>query len=725
MFNKQSTLTDQQIHEKANALLKEMSLKEKVWMLNGNWDPIENGVQYENQYNPIPIKTNGNERLGISPISFTDGPRGVVMGQSTCFPVSMARGASFDTELERRIGNVFGIESRAGGANYFAGVCINVLMHPAWGRAQETYGEDPFLLGEMGKALTEGVQDHNVMACVKHYAVNNIENTRFHVDVNLSERTLREVYLPHFKKCVDAGAASLMGSYNKFRGDHACESKYLLTTILRDEWGFEGFTSSDFIFGIRDGKKAIEAGMDVEMPMPVQYNESLLKLLESGEVDETYIDQAALRVIRTIIAFESTPDKLTYSKEKIACKSHTELAREAAEKSMVLIKNEGQVLPFNKKEMKKILLVGRLAVKENLGDHGSSRINPIYSVSPLQGIQSYFKDEVEVIHCHENELEKAKALASDVDAVVIVVGNDYNDEGEYVMPDSTNAVDFITKGYEQQGMSEKSAAFKEMMKQTPTTSYTSNETFAPGGDRKNLSLRQEEIQVINEMGSINKNTVVSLVCGSMIMTKEWEANVPAILYSWYAGMEGGNALARILFGDINPSGKLPFVIPTDESHLHPFDSSSHQAYYDFYHGYRKLDKENHTPAYPFGFGLSYTNYSYSDLNVEKEGDSVIVKVKVRNAGNVAGEEVVQVYVSVPNSKVERHIKVLKGFTRVHLIPGENKEVVVPITLKELEYYNEDEESWVLEDSNYVFLVGPSSDEKALLRENIKLSISET
>jgi beta-glucosidase len=243
MFNRDNcSLTRSQIEQQANATLQRMTPKEKVWLLNGNWDMLANQIKYKNAYNPVPIATNGLKRLGIPPIKFTDGPRGVVMGRSTCFPVSMARGASFDRALEKRVGDVIGQEARAQGANFFGGVCVNLLRHPAWGRAQETYGEDPYHVGEMGAVLAQGVQAHNVMACVKHYAVNNIENSRFFVNVQADDRVMQEVYLPHFQKIVAAGAASVMGSYNRFMGEQACESRRLLTEILRDEWGFEGFT---------------------------------------------------------------------------------------------------------------------------------------------------------------------------------------------------------------------------------------------------------------------------------------------------------------------------------------------------------------------------------------------------------------------------------------------------------------------------------------------------
>lgn len=355
MFNKSETctLSAAEVEAKAQELVSSLSLEEKVLMLNGRWTILKNLIRHQNPYNPTPISTNGNKRLDISPISFTDGPRGVVMGKATCFPVSMARGASFDRELEQRVGDVIGKEARAQGANLFAGVCINLLRHPAWGRAQETYSEDPYHLGEMGKVLTESVQDHNVMACIKHYAVNNIENSRFRVNVVSDERTLREVYLPHFKKSVDAGAASVMGAYNLFRGDHCCESEHLLNTILRDDWGFEGFTLSDFIYGIRDTKKAIEAGMDLEMPMPIHYKGKLLAAVHAGQITEETVNQAVLHILRPLIVFEHTPDTMEYTPDLVAHPEHTQLALEVAEKSMVLIKNEVNILPLSK-NIKKI-----------------------------------------------------------------------------------------------------------------------------------------------------------------------------------------------------------------------------------------------------------------------------------------------------------------------------------------------------------------------------------
>lgn len=722
MFKKENicTLSNEKIEEKARSLLSQLTIREKVWMLNGNWDSIWNMIRYKNAYNPVPIKTNGVPRLGISPIAFTDGPRGVVMGNSTCFPVAMARGASFDRQLERRVGEVIGKEARAKSANFFAGVCINLLRHPAWGRAQETYSEDPYHLGEMGTALVEGVQIHNVMACLKHYALNNIENSRFFVDVKADDRTMHEVYLPHFKKGVDAGAASLMGAYNLYDGDQACESKKLLTEILRDDWGFEGFTISDFLFGVRHTEKAIEAGLDIEMPMPIHYNRHLLKAVEDGRVPEHVIDTAVLRVLRTLLVFENSPDPVAYTRDLVAHPDHIALAREVAEKSMVLIKNEGDILPFDK-EIKRLLILGKLAAKENTGDHGSSRIYAPYVVTPLAGLKAYFGDAVEIIHLDERAFDQAKKLAAEVDCVVIVAGNDFNDEGEFVSPGGMEEMaEPLIEGYRNQGMRFKAWMMKRMVGMMMKQFTSEDSDQAPGGDRVSLSLKPDEINLIKAVAGINPNTVVTLVCGSMIMIDDWADNIPAVLYGWYGGMEGGNALARLLFGDVNPSGRLPFTIPADTAHLPYFSSTDITIQYDLYHGYTLLDKNSNQPKYPFGFGLSYTSYEYADLKVEDSGDALSVSVRVTNTGDRHGDELVQVYVGMSDSKIDRQVKLLKGFEKVSISAGESVIVQITVPKDDLRYYSMDHNQWVLEPGTYRVLVGPHAGMEALLETRINL-----
>jgi beta-glucosidase len=722
MFNKASKcrLSPAEIDQKVDFLLSQMTLKEKVWLLNGNWDILANQVKYKNAYNPRPIATNGLKRLGISPIKFSDGPRGVVMGRSTCFPVSMARGASFDRALERRIGDAIGKEIRAQGANFFGGVCVNLLRHPAWGRSQETYGEDPFLVGEMGMSLAQAVQEHNVIVCVKHYAFNSIENSRFEVNVKADERTMHEVYLPHFKKIVQAGAASVMGAYNRVMGEQACESHLLLTEILRDDWGFQGFTISDFIFGVRHAKQAIEAGLDVEMPAPIHYQQNLLQLVQSGQVAESTVDQAVQRLLRTLLVFENTPDPQYYQPWLVACPEHVALAQEAAEKSMVLLKNASQVLPFSK-DVKRILLLGRLAAQENTGDHGSSRVYPPYVVTPLEGLKDYFGPEVEILHRDESQAAEAKELASQVDCVILLAGNDYNDEGEHASPDNTEEMmSALVAAYGNMGQPFKAWLLKTLSKRVSSSFQNKDGTF-PGGDRESLSLKAEQRQLIEAVAGVNPNTVVCLVCGGMILIEDWAEHIPAVLYAWYAGMEGGIALPRILFGDVNPSGKLPFSIPTTPDHLPYFSPTDREITYDFYHGYTLLEKRGWQPAYPFGSGLSYTSYQYHDLQVETVAQALKVRVQVSNTGSRDGEEAVQVYIGMENSSVERQVKLLKGFEKVLIPSGATVAVIITIPLAELCYYDTHHKGWRLEPGTYQVWVGPSSDERSLLKTTIQLT----
>ncbi|MFK0573140.1 beta-glucosidase [Endozoicomonas sp.] len=721
MFYEKLGIHKKTIKNKASQALDQMTLKEKVYLLNGNWNVLQNSIKYKNPYNPTPIETTGCERLGIPAIGFADGPRGIVMGQSTCFPVSMARGASFDRDLESRIGDVIGKEGRAQGANYFAGICINLLRHPAWGRAQETYGEDPYHVGEMGLALTESVQDHNMMACLKHYAVNNIENTRFKLNVKADDRTMHEVYLPHFKKSVDAGAASLMGAYNKYNGDQCCESHKLQTEILRDMWGFEGFTSSDFMFGIRDGKKAIDSGMDVEMPAPVHYHDKLVKLVEEGKVKESTINTAALRVLETVLAFTSRREKQHYGPHLVSHPDHIALAREVAEKSVVLMKNDGNILPLVK-TVKKLLVVGSLAAVENVGDDGSSKIKPIHAITQLQGLQQYFGESCEIVYCGDTETEKAKTHAKDADAVLIFVGNNKADEGEYLIPDEGVSMEIIADSYQNRGMKWRSKFLRRGIRKGANDMAASDEQGqGVGGDRANLGLWANHIAMIKALSGINPNTVVNLIGGSMIMTKEWDHLVPAIVHNWYSGMEGGHAIARILFGDVNPSGKLPFIVPHDERHLPYFSRTEREIEYDLYHGYTLLDKNNIEPMYAFGHGLSYTSFKLSNHRIEKHKDFFRISVEVTNTGKVDGEEVVQVYVGCKDSVVERQKKLLKGFDKVAVKSGKTIPVVIDVPLEEIKYFSGERQKFIFEKTAYQVFVGNSSCESALTQLDVDYS----
>jgi beta-glucosidase len=382
---------------------------------------------------------------------------------------------------------------------------------------------------------------------------------------------------------------------------------------------------------------------------------------------------------------------------------------------MVLIKNAKGVLPFQK-NVKRILIAGALGNKANTGDAGSSKIDAPYVVTPLEGLRNYFAAGAEIVFCDESELAKAANEAARADCVIIAVGNDMHDEGEYIGPDTSDDFSFmeaVIKGYENMGKSLPSSGVDFSI-------AAPDQESSDGGDRKSLSLKPAQIELIKRIGGINPNTVVVLIGGGMIMTKEWEDTVPAIMYGWYSGMEGGNALSRILFGDVNPSGKLPFTIPQDQSHLPYFSNTDAEITYDLYHGYTLHDKQGHQPAYPFGFGFSYTTWEYGKPQLDRQDGRVIVTVDLKNVGNAAGAEVVQVYVGIKRSAVDRQKKLLKGFAKIYLEPGQSTTVSVPVDLDELRYFSNEQRKWIFEPGTYSFYVGSSSDEADLQIKEIEL-----
>lgn len=644
-----------------------MSLHEKVREMAGTTNLLKQAVMLI-RYNRFPFLAGGNRRLGIPPLRFTDGPRGVALGRSTCFPVSMARGASFDRDLEERVGEAMGIEARAQGSDFFGGVCINLPRHPGWGRAQETFGEDPYLLGEMGAAMVRGLQEH-VMACAKHYACNSIEESRFFVDVRIGERTLREVYLPHFKRCVDEGVAAIMSAYNKVNGWYCAQNRHLLRDILKGDWGFEGPVMSDFVWGTRSTVYAALGGLDIEMPLRLYFGRRLERAVRKGRVPEAVIDEAVTRILRTKARFARVGGAAAYTRDRIACREHADIAFESARKCMVLLKNEGAILPLRREEMKRLAVIGKLADRANIGDNGSSRVRPPYVVTPLQGIRAR-AGSMEVTYDSGEDLSLAAAAAHDADAAVVVVGFTGRDEGE--------SIPYVKAG----------------------------------GDREDLGLREADIALIRGVAGATDRCIVVLEAGSAVLTAGWRDDVPAILMAWYPGMEGGNGLAAILFGDENPSGKLPVTFPESNAQLPHFDKKAKSIEYGYYHGYRLFDREGEEPAFPFGFGLHYSQYAYSNLRMSARemgpDGAITVKADISNRGEMAGCEIVQMYVGYPATGMDRPPKELKGFTRVHTEPGETKTVSFELTAQSLAYYDVDAGGWKVEETEYDLFIGSSS-----------------
>lgn len=681
--------------EKAKELVSKMTLEQKVSLMSGNIDitkmtreqlggMMEAMTDPKNHYNVTPYEAGGIEDIGLPPMKFVDGPRGVVCGndQTTCFPVSMARGATFDPELEEKVGHCIGRETRAFGGNLFAGVCINMPYNPGWGRSQETYGEETYQIGQMGAALVRGVQDEDVMACVKHYAFNDMENARFKCSVTCDQRTEKEVFLPHFKDCVDAGAASIMSSYNRYNGVQCGHHNYLLNQVLKKEWDFDGFVMSDFCWGVLDTVEAANGGQDMEMLWTQYFGDRLVKAVQDGFVPEEKIDEAALRIVRTILAFDK--DHKEYDMSVVGCKEHIAVAKEAAEKGITLVKNNG-VLPLDKAATKKIALIGKLGDTANIGDHGSSWVRPPYVVTPKQGLEAANPDS-EVIYCDGSDVEAAKEAAKAADAVIFVVGFNHDDEGEFVSADQAE-----------------------------------NYTGAMGGDRKEtLGLHADDIALIQAVAPENEKNCVVLIGGNMIMMTEWYDAVSSVIMAYYPGMEGGTALAEILYGDVNPSGKLPFVVPVKESDLPYVDWEATDQYYEYYHGYTRLEKNGVKPLVPYGFGLSYTTFAVSDVTAAVNGDTLEVTAKVKNTGARAGDEVLQMYVGFEHSAVDRPVKQLRGFKRVHLEAGEEKTVAITTPLEKLKWYDPSHREWKLEHMDYTIYAGTSADNSDLITTSVTL-----
>ena len=674
--------TDEGLYAAAEKLCGQLTLKEKLSMLSGKQFFVRNGYDLfvnGQKYNCRPCIAGGVKRLGIPRVAFSDGPRGCVMGKSTCFPVSMLRGASFDSELEYEIGSAIADEVTAQGGNYFAGICINLLRNPRWGRAQETYGEDPCLLSEMGVALTKAVQDKGVIACPKHFALNSIENIRFDVNVNCDEVTLHEVYLPHFKACIDAGAMSIMGAYNLFRGDHCCESKYLLKDILRDQWGFTGFTISDFLMGVRSAPKALKAGLDIEMPQIMRYT-TLPFNLKAGKISMDNVDSSVQSILRGLIKI--TPKLKKADKSVIAGKEHTALARRAAAEGTVLLKNNG-LLPLDKSM--KVAVVGRYANKINVGDHGSSSVYSPYTVTPYEGLCNVFGKN-NVVLLEGTSLTPKESEIQNCDAVILCVGSDYKQEGENL------------------------------------ANFTKNDDVAEmglGGDRYSLRISKDETALIRHAVASCKNVIVNIIGGSAYIIDEWKDSVSAILHSFYGGMEGGNALADIIAGNVNPSGHLPFTIAKDEDDYPPFlfpGSKERDMLYGYYHGYTLLDKEGKTASFPFGFGLSYTKFDYQRVTAKVKNGEVQVSLTVKNKGDRDGKTVIQVYAGAEG---DHPVKLLKGFKKVLVAAGESQRVTLSIPLSRLAFYDPATKS-TYNEKKYTLYVGQDAEDAMKKKTEIEI-----
>ena len=714
-------------HVEAWALVDAMTIEEQLGCLDGDiefWEGIVDMVS--GGYHGYPWPAAVVERLGIPGIHFADGPRGCVIGPATCFPVSMARGATFDPELEERIGQAIGLELRAMGATYTGAVCMNQLRHPGWGRAQETYGEDPHHVGELAAALTRGLQRH-VMACMKHFVCNSMEEARFRVDVSIDERALHEVYLPHFRTVADQGVASVMSAYNLVNGNWCGENTVLLTDILRRKWGWDGFVTSDFIAGLHDPVLSVTAGLEIEMPFRQQRAQHLPGAVESGRLAIADIEARVEAIVATLLrfadVFETVPDA-----NVMASPAHRALARQAASASMVRLRNDDALLPVSA-ELVRVAVLGRLAGVANLGDGGSSDVYPPEVSTLLDGIREAFPAAEVGYHATD------ALTAEDADLCVVVVGCTKADEGEFIDAGTSESVMTMfppspapaspaepgppNEEFEAASLDTVSDPIAQpftdrgLDNQAPTPP-----TFAPGGDRRNLRLSSDDEGLIAAALQACPRLVVVVMGGSAVVMP-WLDEVPATLIVWYPGMEGGRALGDVLTGSVEPGGRLPFALPTDQSHLVDFDPDADTAVYDLFHGQWKLDPDGNPAHRPFGAGLGYTTWSVDTRSAHAvmdapDGTAGRLEVGVTNTGDRSGSTVLDCFAGLPSSQVERPIRRLVAFARVVLEAGAQATVSVPFDLATLAVRQDG--GWLQEPGRYVLAVGTDADRPAAAAE---------
>ncbi|MBI5479044.1 MAG: glycoside hydrolase family 3 C-terminal domain-containing protein [Deltaproteobacteria bacterium] len=654
------------VERRIDGLLKQLTLEEKTGLTRGGF--LDGGLWL----------APGLAARGIPPLHLIDGPRGVsaIAGNATAFPVGMARGATFDPELEQRIGERIGLETRAVGGSVILAPTMNVLRHPRWGRSQETYGEDPFHLGAMATAFVAGAQRH-VLATAKHYAANSIEDTRVTVDVTVDERTLREVYLPHFRRVVREGqVGSVMTAYNSVNGAFCSQSPHLVREILKGEWEFAGFAVSDWLWGMHDTVAAAHAGLDLEMPVESVYGASLRAAVEAGEVDEATVDEMVRRLLRPRFCRRLDVDPPVPDPAALETAEAYALAQEVAERSMVLLANPAGLLPLDRAALAAIVVTGPLADVENLGDTGSSNVAPTSVVTALAGIAAA-AGPVVVTHlpAPPASTEDQAAIAA-ADAVVVVVGLTSRDEGEGQIG---------------------------------------------AGDRNSLALPEGQAQWILDVAALSDRVVVVVEGGGALTMDDFLGQVEAVLLAWYPGVRGGAALARVLFGEVNPSGRLPLSFPRADADLPPFDNAAPSVTYGYFHGYRHLDHEGIAPLFPFGFGLAYTGYARANLRLEgatlRAGDVLRATVDVTNTGSRAGRETVQLYVgAVASTVTPRSVRELRGFAQVELQPGETKPVTLEVPVDDLAFYDAAAGGFRVAPGTYLVEVGSSSRDLPLAAE---------
>jgi beta-glucosidase len=635
--------------------------------------------------------TKGIERLGIPSIMVTDGPHGLRKQQqgadhlgiydsvpATCFPSAVGLASTWNKELIHEVGVALGKECQAEDVAVLLGPGANIKRSPLCGRNFEYFSEDPYLSSEMAANHINGVQSQGVGTSLKHFAVNNQEHRRMSMDAIVDERTLREIYLASFEGAVKkAQPWTVMSAYNKVNGEYASENEYLLNDILKDEWGFEGFVVSDW-GAVNVREDALSAGLELEMPASHGIGErKIVEAVRTGKLSEDKLDRAVERFLNIIFkAVDNKKENAVYEKD-----AHHRLAREVARESMVLLKNEDRILPLKKEGT--VAVIGGFANTPRYQGGGSSHINPTTLDNSLEEIENASGKNTNVLFAQgyhldrdavdEELISEAKEVAGAADTVILFVG----------LPDR----------YESEGY-----------------------------DREHLQLPDNHVQLIKSISEVNSNIVVVLSNGAPI-EMPWITKVKGLLEGYLGGQALGGAIADLLFGDANPSGKLAETFPkqlSDNPSYLNFPGEGDRVEYKegIFVGYRYYDKKNLEPLFPFGYGLSYTSFEYSNLSISKkemkDSDTVTVTVNVKNMGAVKGKEIVQLYVKDVTSSVIRPEKELKGFEKVELQPGEEKTITFLLDKRAFAYYNVELKDWYVESGDFEILIGKSSKDIVLM-----------
>ena len=700
-----SQVTDKekvQMEKRIEKLIKKMTLEEKVGLLHGNSKFYVAGV----------------ERLGIPEWSLSDGPHGVraeinrhdwayagwTNDSASYFPTGTAFAATWNPELAYRRGEVLGEEARWRMKDVLLGPGVNIIRSPLCGRNFEYMSEDPYMNSVLAVAYIKGLQSRDVACSVKHFAVNNQETNRTTVDVECSERALREIYLPAFKAAVqEGGALTVMAAYNKFRGEFCAENNYLVRKILRNEWGFDGVYVTDW-GAAHSTVPSMEAGLDLEMGTLIDkyedwyYANPLIEAVKSGKIPMSLVDEKVGDVLRVMIKTNVLDPKKRFGPGSMNTKEHQQATYDAAAEAIVLLKNQNNLLPLDFSSIKSLAVIGDNATRKHSNGGLSSEIKAVYEVTPLEALRAKWGDKVDI------------RFAQGYEKLSTFVEGSNNGQSSGTFSSKTQESDALLKeAVEVARTSDVALLVCGLNHDYDTESF----------DRLNMDIPYGQVELIQEVVKANPRTIVVMIAGSPLNMAAVDICSPAIVWAWFNGMEGGNALVDVLSGKVNPSGKMPFTTPVslDQSPAHAlgnFPGRDLKVNYeeDILVGYRWFDTKGLPVVYPFGYGLSYTTFNYSNLNTDKktydQADTIQATFTLTNTGDREGAEVAQLYVSDPVCSVMRPVKELKGFKKVFLKPGESRRITLDIPVSSLAFYSEAQSQFVVEPGEFILQLGASA-----------------